>query len=90
MKILITGSTEITGSVLTPRLLEREDKVIAIDNHNDSYNPALKKARLARHDGHQNSTHIRGDLADFLLIEELFKMHESNCVINLDLQTNNR
>ncbi len=86
MKVLVTGSAGFIGSALSLRLLERGDEVIGIDNHNDYYDPALKTARLARHQDHPNYTHIRGDLADRELIENLFKEHKPNRVVNLAAQ----
>lgn len=86
MKVLVTGSAGFIGSALTLRLLSRGDHVIGIDNHNDYYNTQLKEDRLARHIDHPNYTHIRGDLVDRALIEELFKTHQPNRVVNLAAQ----
>lgn len=86
MKIFITGAAGFIGSALSLRLLERGDIVIGIDNHNDYYDPALKEARLERHINHPNYTHIYGDLADRMLIEELFETHKPNRVVNLAAQ----
>lgn len=86
MKVLVTGSAGFIGSALTLRLLSRGDHVIGIDNHNDYYNTQLKEDRLARHIDHPSYTHIRGDLTDRTLIEELFKTHQPNRVVNLAAQ----
>jgi len=86
MKILVTGAAGFIGSALTLRLLERGDEVIGIDNHNEYYNPQLKEDRLARHISHPLYTHIRGDIADRNIIEELFKSHKPNRVMNLAAQ----
>ena len=43
MKVLVTGAAGFIGSTLSLRLLERGDEVIGIDNHNDYYDPELKK-----------------------------------------------
>lgn len=86
MKVLVTGAAGFIGSALSLRLLERGDEVIGIDNHNDYYDPQLKEDRLARHIDHPNYTHIRGDLADRALIENLFKTHRPNRVVNLAAQ----
>lgn len=86
MKILVTGSAGFIGSALSLRLLVRGDEVIGIDNHNDYYSPELKEARLARHIDHENYTHIRGDLADKELIDDIFKTHQPTRVVNLAAQ----
>ncbi|MET0081776.1 MAG: NAD-dependent epimerase [Sedimenticola sp.] len=86
MKVLVTGSAGFIGSALTLRLLDRGDEVIGIDNHNDYYNTQLKEDRLARHIDHPRYTHVRGDLADRDLMEELFKTHKPEGVVNLAAQ----
>jgi UDP-glucuronate 4-epimerase len=86
VKVLVTGAAGFIGSALTLRLLERGDEVIGIDNHNDYYSPQLKEDRLARHIDHPNYMHVRGDLADRGLIEELFKTHQPKRVVNLAAQ----
>ena len=86
MKLLVTGSAGFIGSALTLRLLERGDTVVGIDNHNDYYDPQLKEDRLARHADHPAYTHIRGDLADRQLIEELFSKYKPERVVNLAAQ----
>lgn len=86
MKILITGSAGFIGSALTLRLLEREDLVIGIDNHNDYYDPGIKEARLARFARHPNYTHLRIDLGDRAAIEQAFATHKPQRVVNLAAQ----
>jgi UDP-glucuronate 4-epimerase len=46
--ILVTGAAGFIGAALTRCLLERGDTVVGVDNFNSYYNPALKRARLAR------------------------------------------
>jgi UDP-glucuronate 4-epimerase len=67
-------------------LLERGDRVIGIDNHNDYYDPALKEARLARHVNHPHYSHLRNDLADRDAIDEAFRTYRPQRVINLAAQ----
>jgi UDP-glucuronate 4-epimerase len=86
MKVLVTGSAGFIGSNLTIRLLERGDNVIGIDNHNDYYDPAIKESRLARHSSHPNYIHLRVDLNNREAMEDAFRMHRPQRVINLAAQ----
>ncbi|AGS20621.1 NAD-dependent epimerase [Rhizobium etli] len=86
MRVLVTGSAGFIGSALVLRLLERGDSVVGIDNHNDYYDPAIKEARLARHANHPNYVHMRVDLADGKAIDEAFRTHRPQRVVNLAAQ----
>ena len=48
MRILVTGAAGFIGSATARVLLDRGDEVVGIDNLNDYYDPALKRARLER------------------------------------------
>jgi UDP-glucuronate 4-epimerase len=86
MTILITGAAGFIGSTLVLRLLDRGDTVIGIDNHNNYYDPAIKEARLARFQAHQNYTHLRIDLTDRKAIEAAFTDYKPQRVVNLAAQ----
>ena len=86
MKILVTGSAGFIGSALSIKLLDRDDQVIGIDNHNDYYDPALKKSRLSRHINDQNYNNINMDIEDQKAVEELFNEHQFDGVVNLAAQ----
>ena len=46
MAVLVTGAAGFIGAATARALLERGDEVVGIDNLNDYYDPALKRARL--------------------------------------------
>jgi len=86
MKVLITGTAGFIGSNLAIRLLERGDDVIGIDNLNDYYDVSLKKARLERVKAYPGFTEVRENIEDRAVIEDIFKTHKPNRVVNLAAQ----
>jgi UDP-glucuronate 4-epimerase len=65
MALLITGSAGFIGYHLAARMLEAGEQVIGIDNLNDYYDPALKRARLARLEASPGFTFHKLDVADY-------------------------
>lgn len=86
MKILVTGAAGFIGSALSERLLARGDEVIGLDNLNDYYDVSLKEARLARLQGQPNFTFIKAGLEDREAVNELFRTHQPQRVVNLAAQ----
>ena len=86
MKVLITGTAGFIGSNLAIRLLERGDEVIGIDNLNDYYDVSLKKARLDRVKAFPAFTEVRENMEDRDIIEDVFKTHKPDKVVNLAAQ----
>src|SRR3546814_11844178 len=48
MAVLVTGVAGFIGAAVAERLLARGEAVIGIDDFNDYYDPAVKRARIAR------------------------------------------
>ena len=86
MTILVTGSSGFIGSMLSLKLLERGDKVIGVDNHNDYYDPKIKEARLKKLTKYSNYKHYKIDLSDQKNLEDVFKVHKPQKVVNLAAQ----
>ena len=64
MTVLVTGVAGFIGYHTALRLLERGERVVGLDNLNDYYSVALKKARLARLTNRKDFEFHRIDLAD--------------------------
>lgn len=86
MKILVTGAAGFIGAALSLRLLDRGDDVIGLDNLNDYYDVRLKEARLARLQEKKGFTFVRASLEDRAAIEDLFRTHKPQRVVNLAAQ----
>ncbi len=89
MKVLVTGAAGFIGFHLTLALLERNDKVVGIDNLNDYYDPALKQLRLdeiAKHSKCSNFQFIKADISDKVFMEQLFSDNSFDVVVNLAAQ----
>jgi len=86
MKILVTGTAGFIGSAVALRLLERGDEVLGIDNLNDYYDVALKRARLERLLGHEGFRDLRRDLEDREGIGQAFESFDPDRVVNLAAQ----
>jgi UDP-glucuronate 4-epimerase len=64
MLVLVTGVAGFIGFHVAAALLARGDRVIGIDNLNDYYSVALKRARLAQLESHPGFTFHRVDIGD--------------------------
>lgn len=83
MKILITGGAGFIGSHLTRRLLEEEEKVVAIDNFDPFYSVTEKKNNIKGFLKNKNYKFVRGDICDKQFINDLFKEEKFDYVIHL-------
>jgi UDP-glucuronate 4-epimerase len=84
--IVVTGSAGFIGSSLCIKLLERGDKLIGIDNHNNYYDPKIKEARLERLLKYPNYYHYRIDISEKKKLDDIFKVHKPLSVVNLAAQ----
>ncbi|MGW8136053.1 NAD-dependent epimerase/dehydratase family protein [Sphingomonas zeae] len=84
--ILVTGVAGFIGHATTHRLLARGERVIGIDNLNDYYDPALKRARLAGLEGAEGFSFRTMDVADAAGIASLMRDHGVTHVVHLAAQ----
>ena len=85
-RILVTGTAGFIGSHVAHHLLSRGDEVWGVDNLTPYYDPALKRARLARLESRQGYTHHHLDLADTQAVAELFATTTPSAVVHLAAQ----
>ncbi|HVA44932.1 MAG TPA: GDP-mannose 4,6-dehydratase [Pirellulales bacterium] len=84
MPFLVTGGAGFIGSHFIERLLaERDEKIVCLDNFNDFYDPAVKRASVASFARSQKVAVIEGDFRDAEAMRRLFQGHRFSHVIHL-------
>jgi UDP-glucuronate 4-epimerase len=88
MTLLVTGAAGFIGSSVAMALLDRGEQVIGIDNLNDYYDPALKRARLERLSAaHGNAfTFEQVDFGDQQALETFAEPHRFDRIVHLGAQ----
>ncbi|HVT16519.1 MAG TPA: GDP-mannose 4,6-dehydratase [Thermoanaerobaculia bacterium] len=85
--ILVTGGAGFIGSHLTRRLLARGDRVTVLDDFNDFYDPARKRANLApllaAAEYADRCRLVEGDIRDHRLVDRLFAESGLDAVVHL-------
>ncbi|HVG19026.1 MAG TPA: NAD-dependent epimerase/dehydratase family protein [Blastocatellia bacterium] len=88
--ILVTGGAGFIGSHLVDRLMNGGNEILpgaarvtVVDNFNDFYSPAIKRANIAHHAGRDGFELIEADIADALAMNELFARGRFDCVVHL-------
>ncbi|MDO9436888.1 NAD-dependent epimerase [Hydrogenophaga sp.] len=86
MHILLTGAAGFIGAHTAQRLLARGDTVLGIDNLNDYYDVALKRARLAPLLQQPGFVFEQVDVSDRAAMAQLFATHRFDAVVHLAAQ----
>jgi len=86
MQILVTGSAGFIGFHLARHLLEQGHAVVGLDNFNDYYLPALKRARHQQLAGFDAFSPEELDLCDDQRLAQLFARVQPELVIHLAAQ----
>jgi UDP-glucuronate 4-epimerase len=84
MSLLVTGGAGFIGSHFIERsLAQRDEPIICLDNFNDFYNPAIKRANVAAFAEHPRVTIVEGDFCDGATTRQLFQSHCITHVVHL-------
>lgn len=83
-RILVTGGAGFIGSHLVDHLLLDDSfHVTVVDNFNDFYDPAIKRANIAPHLATENFELVEADISDSRVMEDLFSRSKFDCVVHL-------
>ena len=83
MKVLLTGGAGFIGSHLGEALLARDFDVMALDNFDDFYDPAIKNANLSTCLAHNKFKLIRGDIRNSAALDSLLADGGFDTIIHL-------
>ncbi len=83
MKLLVTGGAGFIGSHLVDRRLARGDRVVVLDDFNDYYDPAIKRANVSPHRANPGYRLAEGDIRDRALVFRLFEEERFDAVLHL-------
>jgi len=83
MKVLVTGAAGFIGSNLAEKLARRGDDVVGLDNFNDYYDPAKKRANEARLNAYPNFRMAEMDIRDRAGLFALFEAEQFDAVAHL-------
>ena len=83
MTILVTGAAGFIGSHTAERLCRRGDTVIGLDNFNDYYDPARKRANEQRLNAYPNFRMVEADVRDRDALFALFAAEKIDAVAHL-------
>ncbi|MDQ2976958.1 MAG: GDP-mannose 4,6-dehydratase [Acidobacteriota bacterium] len=82
--VLITGGAGFIGSQLVDRLLSQgEWRVSVVDDFNDFYDPAIKRANVNRHRKNPNYQLFEADIRDKPALKNIFDENEFACIVHL-------
>ncbi len=83
---LVTGTAGFIGFSLARYLLDRDIRVVGIDNVNDYYSVPLKEDRLALLQADSRFENHRIDLSDREAVNRVFESHQFDRVVHLAAQ----
>ncbi len=87
---LITGGAGFIGSHLAVSLAQEGRRVVVVDNFNDYYDPALKRANVRPLADNPLATIIEADVRDAARMETIVREHQVSRIVHLAAMANVR
>jgi len=81
METLVTGGAGFIGSHVCRGVLEAGHQVTILDDFNDFYDPAIKRANVARLGGAVRV--VEGDIRDTASVDRIFAQTHFDCVVHI-------
>ena len=82
--ILITGGAGFIGSHLVDRLLSESGwRVLVVDDFNEFYEPAIKRANVRRHEKNPNYRLFEADIRDKAALQQIFDESKLASIVHL-------
>ena len=81
MKILVTGGAGFIGSSLVDKLLPEGHQVSVLDEFNDFYDPAIKRANVAAFAKH--APIYEADIRDGAAVDRIVREQKPDAIIHL-------
>src|SRR5262245_28055086 len=81
--IVVTGGAGFIGSHLCEALVKRGDRVVAIDNLNDFYDPAIKRRNLALLSGKPSFRFVEKDIRDRAAMQAIVAEARPETIVHL-------
>ena len=82
--ILVTGGAGFIGSHLVDHLIaEGAWRVSVVDDFNEFYDPAIKRANVSRHEQNPNYRLFEADIRDNTALKSLFAENAFDCIVHL-------
>jgi UDP-glucuronate 4-epimerase len=81
--VLVTGGAGFIGSHLVEALLRDGRDVVALDNFDTFYDPAIKRRNVSGYLGRPGFTLVEGDIRDAAKVDTIFASHRIGVVVHL-------
>lgn len=81
--ILLTGGAGFIGSHVVERLLSQGHYVVCLDNFDEAYPPAVKRANLRSVSSHERFVLAQGDIRDRAFLDETFSRYSFDAIVHL-------